>query len=138
MKFDIIARVSVKMFLPFILLFGLYIQFHGDYGPGGGFQAGVIIASAIIIYALVFGLFPVHQIVPLRYLRLMMSAGVLIYLSTGILTMILGGNYLEYSVLAHDQIHGQEWGIFFVETGVLITVTGTMTGIFYAFVGRGR
>ena len=44
----LILRVVVKVLIPFILLFALYVQAHGDYGPGGGFQAGVIFASAII------------------------------------------------------------------------------------------
>ena len=51
-----ILRVITKLLLPLILLFALYVQFHGDFGPGGGFQAGVIFASGIILYALVFGL----------------------------------------------------------------------------------
>ena len=39
MRDKIILRVVARAFIPFILLFGLYVQFHGDYGPGGGFQA---------------------------------------------------------------------------------------------------
>ena len=51
MRHDLVLRVVAKILIPFILLFALYVQFHGDYGPGGGFQAGVIIAAAIIFYA---------------------------------------------------------------------------------------
>ena len=56
MRRDLVLRVVAKLLIPFILLFALYVQFHGDFGPGGGFQAGVIIAAAIIFYALIFGL----------------------------------------------------------------------------------
>ena len=56
MQRDLILRVVSKVLIPYIFLFALYVQFHGDYGPGGGFQAGVIFASGIILYALVFGL----------------------------------------------------------------------------------
>ncbi|MEO5696510.1 MAG: MnhB domain-containing protein, partial [Burkholderiaceae bacterium] len=45
MRYDLILRVVAKLLIPFILLFGLYVQFHGDFGPGGGFQAGVILAA---------------------------------------------------------------------------------------------
>ena len=55
MKLDLILRVATKIILPFILLFALYVQFHGDYGPGGGFQAGVIAAGMVILYAIIFG-----------------------------------------------------------------------------------
>ena len=42
MRHQSIPRVVGKWFIPPILLFALYVQFHGDFGPGGGFQAGVI------------------------------------------------------------------------------------------------
>ena len=51
----LILRVSVKMLTPLIVLFAIYVQTHGEYGPGGGFQAGVILAAAVIVYGLVFG-----------------------------------------------------------------------------------
>ena len=56
MKDNVILRVAAKILFAPIIVFGLYVQFHGDYGPGGGFQAGVIIAAAFILHALVFGL----------------------------------------------------------------------------------
>lgn len=138
MKLDTILRIGAKLFLPFIVLFGLYVQFHGDYGPGGGFQAGVIVAAMIILYGIIFGLPAAQRIVPPWVLEVLIPLGVAIYAGTGVVTLLLGGNYLEYTVLAHDQVHGQEWGIFWVELGVLTTVAGTMTAIFYAFAGRGR
>jgi multicomponent Na+:H+ antiporter subunit B len=48
--------VISKLVIPFILIFALYVQFHGDFGPGGGFQAGVIFGAGVILYALIFGL----------------------------------------------------------------------------------
>ena len=68
----------------------------------------------------------------------MVPLGVLIYAGTGVAGMLLGSNFLDYSVLAHESVHGHEWGIFLVELGVLITVSGTMVALFYAFVERGR
>ena len=56
MRGDRVLRVIAKLLIPFILVFGLYVQFHGDYGPGGGFQAGVIVAAAVIFHALIYGL----------------------------------------------------------------------------------
>ena len=50
-----VLRVCSKLLIPLIMLFAFYVQFHGDFGPGGGFQAGVIFASAFILYALIFG-----------------------------------------------------------------------------------
>jgi multicomponent Na+:H+ antiporter subunit B len=138
MKLDLILRVGTKLLIPFILLFALYVQFHGELGPGGGFQAGVITAGTLILYAIVFGVDAAKRIAPQRLVELMVPLGVLIYAGTGFAGLIFGKNFLDYSVLAHDPPHGRELGIFLVEAGVLITVSGTMTAIFYAFSERGR
>lgn len=138
MRLDVILRVVTKFILPYILLFALYVQFHGDYGPGGGFQAGVIVAAMVILYAIIFGLAPTLQVVPPILVETMIPLGVLIYAGVGVAGMLTGYNFLDYSHLAHDQVHGQEWGVFLVEIGVLVTVSGTMIAIFYAFAGRGR
>ncbi len=138
MKRQSILRVTTKLLLPFIWLFALYVQFHGDYGPGGGFQAGVITAAAVIFYGLIFGLPAARAAVPPAIVELMIPLGILVFAGTGMVGLLLGGNYLDYFVLAHEPAHGQELGIFLVEIGVLITVSSTMLAIFYAFAGRGR
>lgn len=136
MRLDTILRVAAKFVLPLMLLFALYVQFHGDYGPGGGFQAGVIAAASIILFALIYGLPAAHKIVSLRLIETLVPMGVLVFAGVGVVGMLTGGNFLYYSELAHDQKHGQEWGVFLVEAGVFITVFSTMLAIFYAFVGR--
>jgi multicomponent Na+:H+ antiporter subunit B len=138
MRLDVIFRVTVKCILPFILAFALYVQFHGDYGPGGGFQAGVMAGAMMILYAIIFGLEAAQRIVPPRVVELMIPAGVGIYAGVGVLGLLLGENYLNYSPLAHESAHGQEYGIMLIEIGVFVTVAGTMTSIFYVLVGRGR
>jgi multicomponent Na+:H+ antiporter subunit B len=138
MRNDIVLRVIAKLLIPFITLFALYVQFHGDFGPGGGFQAGVILAASVIFYALIFGLPATRKIVPERVIETAVAAGVLIYAGVGVAGILLGGNFLDYFVLAHDPVHGQHRGIFLVEAGVCITVAGVMLMIFYMFAGRGR
>jgi len=138
MRHHLVLRVVSKLLIPFILLFALYVQFHGDFGPGGGFQAGVVTAAAIIFYAIIFGLPAAHALVPEIVVERMLAAGVLIYAGVGIAGLLLGGNYLDYFVLAHDPVHGQHRGIFLVELGVLVTVSSVMLKIFYVFAGRSR
>ena len=133
-----VLRVVAKLLIPFMLLFALYVQFHGDFGPGGGFQAGVMCAAAIIFYALIFGLPAARALVPDAMVEAMVAAGVLLYAAIGVAGMFLGGNFLDYFVLAADPVAGQHRGIFLVELGVLITVSGVMLKIFYIFAGRGR
>ena len=134
----VIVRVGTKILIPFIMMFALYVQFHGDYGPGGGFQAGVIFAAAFVLYALVYGLGNAIKVLPPRAVYACSALGVMLYVGVGFVTMALGGEFLDYGVLAHDEVHGQHRGILFVELGVLITVFGVMVAVFYAFVGRRR
>lgn len=134
MKEYFVLRVVAKLLLPFILLFALYVQFHGDFGPGGGFQAGVIFAAGFILYGLIYGIESARRILPNGVLRGCIAGGVLLYAGVGVLTYALGFNYLDYSALdpAHPS-HGQHIGILLVELGVGITVTSVMITIFYTF-----
>jgi multicomponent Na+:H+ antiporter subunit B len=134
----VILRALSKLLIPLIMLFALYVQFHGDYGPGGGFQAGVIFGAAIILYALMFGLETAQRVFPPRVLEILVAIGLLLYGSVGIDAIFLGGNFLDYGALSHDAHHGQHLGILLVELGVGITVASVMATIFYQFAGRGR
>ena len=138
MMHNLILKVVSKFLIPLIMLFALYVQFHGDFGPGGGFQAGVIFSAAFILYTIVFGIDAAKRIIPPGVLKVLASLGVLIYAGTGIAGLILGGNYLEYGVLASNMIAGQHLGILVIELGVGITVASVMMIIFFAFAERGR
>lgn len=138
MREEFILRVGAKVLAPFIVMFALYVHFHGDYSPGGGFQAGVILAAAFVLLTLVYGLDAVQRVLPPWFVQGCAALGVLVFAGTGLVTMALGGNYLGYGVLAGDPEHGQHYGILLVEAGVLITVFGVMATVFYLFAGRAR
>jgi multicomponent Na+:H+ antiporter subunit B len=135
---DLVLRVVAKLLMPFMLLFALYVQFHGDFGPGGGFQAGVIAAAAIVFYGITFGLAAAQRLVPERVVERLLAAGVLLYAGVGMAGVLLGGNFLDYFVLGADPVAGQHRGIFWIEAGVGITVAGVMLKLFYMFAARGR
>ncbi len=135
---NVILRVVSKLLLPMILLFALYVQWHGDFGPGGGFQAGVIFASGFILYALIFDVDLARAVVAPNVSRFFLALGVLLYGGVGVAGVLLGGNYLDYSVLAHVPTHGQHLGILLVELGVGITVAAAMITIFFTFASQER
>ena len=132
----LIQRLVGRTVIPFILLFGLYVQFHGDFGPGGGFQAGALVAAAIILYALIEGTDRALTVIPGWLLSGMVAGGALLYGGVGIAGMLMGGNFLDYSVLSSDPVAGQHLGILLIELGVGITVTGVLLSIFFAFAAR--
>ena len=132
-----VLRVVSKVLFPFIFLFALYVQFHGDYGPGGGFQAGVIFASGFVLYGLVFGIDNARRVMPGRVLQLLISSGLLLYAGVGVVNMLLGGAFLDYDTLNPGHpVDGQHLGILLVELGVGITVAGVMMAIFFIFADR--
>ena len=139
MRFQIVLRVVTKLFVPFILLFALYVQIHGDFGPGGGFQAGVIFAAAFVLHTLVFGLDDTQRIARPPLVHALIAFGVLLYAGTGVAGLLMGGNFLEYGAFGHGEhglAHGNHIGILAVEFGVGITVASVVVTIFYAFAGR--
>jgi len=133
-----VLRVVAKFLIPAILLFALYVQFHGDFGPGGGFQAGVIFASAFILYALLFGVGTARRVAPAWATRLLLASGLLLYAGVGVASILLGGTYLDYSVLAADPVAGQHIGITLIEFGVGVTVAAAMITIFFTMAGQRR
>lgn len=131
-----VLRVVAKLIIPLTILFALYVQFHGDFGPGGGFQAGVIAAAAFILYALVFSLSHAIRVVSPKFLQVLASFGVLLYASVGIYSMLKGGHFLDYNKLAADPLAGQHYGIIIIELGVGIAVFAVMLSMFYAFASQ--
>ncbi len=138
MQRHFVLRVTTKLLMPFILLFALYVQFHGDFGPGGGFQAGVIFGAGFILYALVYGIDSAKRVAPAGALRLLISAGLLLYIGVGYAGLALDGNFLDYNVLSASAPKGQHLGIFLVELGVGVTVAAAMVTIFFNFADRRR
>ena len=133
-----ILRITAKLLIPAIMLFGLYVQFHGDYGPGGGSRR-----ASFSLQPLSSTAFCSAPIVPggpslLASLDFFLAFGVLLYAGTGVAGMLLGGNFLDYDVLAHDPVHGQHIGILVIEFGVGATVAAAMITIYLTFAGHDR
>ena len=133
----LVLRATAKLLIPFILLFALYVQFHGDIGPAGGFQAGVIFAAGLIMYGLVWGPEALKRVVPPRVVEALVASGLLLYGGVGIFSLGRRKNFLDYAALdpQHPQ-HGQHLGILLVELGVGVTVCCVMLAIYFAFADR--
>lgn len=132
----LIPRVVGRLLIPIIILFGLYVQFHGEFGPGGGFQAGALVATGIILYSIVEGEAKALAAIPQWVLLPMVAGGAVLYGAVGLAGIFLGGNFLDYSVLSSDPVAGQQIGILVIELGVGITVCGGLLSIYHAFAAR--
>jgi len=131
-----VLRIVGKILIPPILIFALYVQFHGEYGPGGGFQAGVIFAAALILYSMLFGMQTAKQVIHHGVVRILAAVGVLLYGTVGVLGLLSGKNFLDYNALAGNPITGQHIGIVVIELGVGITVAAVMLLLYFSFADR--
>jgi multicomponent Na+:H+ antiporter subunit B len=130
-KDQIILRIATKTMIPFIIVFGLYVIFHGDLSPGGGFQGGVIIASAFILYGLVWGGDEMRRILPRWLSDTLVAVGVLMYSGTGMFCLLAGYRFLDYSAISpRNNPGGDVWGMNIVEYGVGFTVSMVMITIY--------
>ncbi len=128
-----IASNIIRRMIPLIMLFGLYIQFHGDFGPGGGFQAGVLFSIGYLLYAFFAGATAARALLPMSFLRFFLGFGVLIYALCGTVSLMFGKNFLDYSVFGS---HGEHYGILIVELGVGVTVFSAVTSIIFILINR--
>ena len=120
-----IIKIVTIFILPYLVIFAFYIQVNGEISPGGGFQAGALFASSLIAYRLNFG----KKIFSYTELIILGAIGVLIYATTGILSIVNNSYYLDYSSISYI-VNPQKNGIAIVELGVGITVTSTLLLIY--------
>lgn len=131
---DKVAEVSIKLLLHISMFYALFIHFHGEESAGGGFQAGAIIASVFLVYQLVFD--DADYLVKDKVFDILLFIGIMFYFGFGLLTVLLGGNFLEFSILQKFGLTTsttQKLGIFTVEAGVLIVVSMGLLKIGYSF-----
>jgi multicomponent Na+:H+ antiporter subunit B len=136
LKHHLIPRAVGGLIIPFMLLFGLYVQFHGEYGPGGGFQAGAIVATAFILYAILEGERTALKAFSRKAQTALIVGGASLYGAVGVVCMFKGGTFLDYSVLLDDPVAGRQAGIIIIELGVGMAVCGALLSIFHAFAAR--
>lgn len=138
---SLIIRVSVRILVPFIQLFGLYVIVHGHYSPGGGFQGGVLLGASFILLGLAFDLKTSFRNFPERINNLLGNTGALIFTGTGVLCALVGGLFLDYSALAAlipmDPIEWRSFGIFIVEVGVGLAVMSIMLSLYWDISSNG-
>jgi len=136
---SIIVQVVCSLIIPFIQVFGLYVIFHGHYGPGGGFQGGVLLAVSIILHRLYLGRDVSLKKFPPKMAPVFAAIGMIIFGLAGILPVLTGGSFLDYGYLIIPGVSGAELrslGILIVEIGIGLAVFGTLVLIFDVLVGE--
>ncbi len=130
---SVIIRTIVRIMVPFIELFALYVIMHGASGPGGGFQGGVIFGAAIILYTMIYGIAEGKKKMSDSLDRILASTGLTIYAATGLICIVCGGMFLQYRAvpLLPDPAEVSKYLIDLVEIGIGITVLAVMISLFF-------
>lgn len=90
-----ILQSGSRLLVPLIVLFGAYVFIHGHLTPGGGFQGGVVIASAALLFMLAGDAERVRH-----GLLLFLEAGSgSLYVVLGILGLAFGAGFLDSRLL---------------------------------------
>lgn len=131
-----IIKYLTSFIIPYIILYSIYIQLNGESSPGGGFQAGVIFASSLIGYDLVYGNQKLQRYFSVNTIILIAVLGVMIYGFVGMISLFFNDNYLNYYSLTNfidDKLTAQHIAIFAVELGIGLTVSSAMYLIYILF-----
>ena len=87
---NVIVKCGADKLLPFALIFGLYIILFGTVSPGGGFQGGVIVASAALLLYLGYGSRTASKAINSDVLRVGESVGATLYVILGLGGIFVG------------------------------------------------
>lgn len=140
---SIIIQNASRIMIPMMQIFALYVVAHGHYSPGGGFQGGVILGASLILLAIAFDLETALVKIKERYTIILSAAGAMIFSGIGVICLLLGGNFLDYSKLALifpalTPVMARYHAILWVEVGVALTVMVAMFSIYADLASGGK
>jgi len=136
-----IVQTITSILIPFVQLFALYVVIHGHYGPGGGFQGGVLLAISIILQRICCGKADSHRRFSPHLALVFAAIGMLIFAIAGLFPIFYGAPFLDYGSLPIFWVQGAELralGILIVEIGIALAVFGTLVAIFDTLAGERR
>ena len=129
---DVVIKTVARIMFPFMLLLGSYIAMYGHLGPGGGFPAGAVIATAIAMMVLVFSEGDVeHRLTQRELVDIKSVSGIILV----IMIISLGLNFRDYLLASQTSFTLWSGGftMFLNITGMFMVITAIVT-LIYAIV----
>ncbi|WP_318570287.1 MnhB domain-containing protein [Salinigranum marinum] len=131
-----IIMTTVRVITPFVFTFGLFVMFHGADSSGGGFQGGVIVGTVVLMLGLAFGIETTRRWVGPKLPAALVGFGVLVFLLIGFGSVLLGGDFLQYTTYGIKD--ASKYGIELVELAIGLIVAGVVTGLLFVIAAGSR
>jgi len=90
-----LLQTGTRMLVPLILLFGIYVFVNGHLTPGGGFQGGAILASAMLLLLLADPLKRFSH----KVISMIESTAGVVYVLIGLAGLAWAGGFLDNRIL---------------------------------------
>ncbi len=101
---NVIVRSTADLFLPLACVYGAYVVLHGHLSPGGGFQGGVLIASAILMVFLGYGSLKVRKTFNDHKLHSSETVAEILYIVIALIGVLTGLNFCVNFVFNGHQL----------------------------------
>ena len=100
----VITRSAANFLLPLACVYGAYVVLHGHLSPGGGFQGGVLIASAILLVFLGYGSLKVRKTFNDHKMHSSETVAEILYVVIALIGVFTGLNFCVNFVFNGQQV----------------------------------
>lgn len=128
---SVILSNAIRIMLPLLLIFSLFLLVRGHDQPGGGFTGGLVAAAAFSLLAIAEGIEKAEK--ALRFsTSAIIAAGLLLALSSGLIAVFMGAPFLTSYWLEFEFLYPLKLGTPLIfDTGIYLVVAGVTLKIIF-------
>lgn len=122
---SIVLGTAVRLMLPVLLVYSLFLLQRGHNAPGGGFVGGLVAAAAFALVALADGSLRARALLRIQPMTLM-GLGLLVAAGSGVVGLVRGGAFMQgvWPAWAKLPVIGKIGTPFTFDIGVFMVVLG--------------
>ena len=129
-----ILQTAVRLLMPLLLLFAVFLLLRGHNQPGGGFVGGLVVAASFVLYSIAFGVDAARRALLVRPSTLL-GVGLLVALVSGLPAVVAGHAFMTAlwtTVAAGSMVIALgtplvfDVGVFLAVIGVVLTIVFTL------------
>ena len=130
-----ILQTAVRVLMPLLLLFAVFLLMRGHNQPGGGFVGGLVVAASFILYSIAFGVDAARRALLVGPSTLL-GVGLLVAFVSGLPGLVIGQAFMTAIwttvTTGSTALHVGtplvfDIGVFLAVIGVVLTIVFTLT-----------